>query len=199
MQTPFQMHQWIETRKDLEKGGLPLVIGDWVIGERQMVRKGDPIGKKLTVQAPVWMTLKDSFEVPQYPSSDVKDKRKAPKGAHFDMIQGGRPAVLVDFSGGKRLNRNNGLEEETAVDALVLMPNGQLTVLNSRHATDIRSTDKNIRDYAKQRLDRVVNARKRIEDINAGLGGGRGGAEVNPGNMPKGFPGPGPLPGKGGS
>jgi hypothetical protein len=196
--TAFQIHQWVELKKDYAKPGAePYVIGDWVIGERQLVRKGEPIGKRLTVQAPVWLTLKDAFEVPQHLDPDVKDKKRAAKGVHTDMTPpDGKAPILVDFTGGKRLNKNNGLDEETAVDALVLMPDGKLKVFNSRESMDLKSADDDVRRDAKERYDRLVNARKRVEEVLSGAGNGPGGN--NPA-MPKSPVGPG-LPGaKGGS
>jgi hypothetical protein len=177
--TSFQIHEWVPQRMDnkFAGGGVGIagmrIIGDWVIAERQQVKRGDPIGKDLTVQTPVWDQRKDAFTIPQDRAREDKKKGVSQKGAHLDLVKGGRPAHLVDFVGGRRLNAFNKLEEDVAVDALILMPDGKLKVLNSRDASEF-----------KDRQDRIIEMRKRIDDINA---------NGNP-NMPKG-PGPGPGPG----
>lgn len=153
--TPFQVHQWVPKKTD-NYAGVEYVIGDWAISERQLVRKGDFIGRGVTVQVPVWKKEKDAFEVPQNKHSDPK---KA-KGLHIDLIQDGRAPVLVDFVGGKRLAKNYTVEEETTVDALILMPDGRLKVFNSREASD-----PTINAVAQERQDRVLSARKRVRDV----------------------------------
>ena len=169
-ETSLQIHQFREKAGDLRGNGDPYVIGDWVVAERQVVRRGDYIGKGVTVQVPAWNELKDAFELPNSP----KDAKKpAPKGIPCaDLTQAdGKAPVLVDFTGGKKLSKFNNLDEEVAVDALILMPDGKLKVLNSRLATDTADPGeapeaklKEVKE-AKEREERVLNARRRIEEI----------------------------------
>jgi hypothetical protein len=197
---PFQIHQWIESTRD--ESLADYMIGDWVISERKMVFKGDPIGPKSTVQAPVWFEKKDIFDVP-LPTPTKAGAKKEPKGAasikgiQVNMLpEGGKAPVLVDFAGGKRLTPANTLLEETAVDALILMPDGRLKVLNSRAAADTSAAAPN-KTEAKERIDRLTNSRKRIDEVLNSAPVGDPGMPGMPG-MPKGSPGPGPGPrGKG--
>ena len=192
-ETTFQIHQWLPSGSDLLVAVAdPYVIGDWVICERQTVRKGEYIGKGNVLLTPAWSKLKDTFEVPLNKDPDPKVKL-GPRGLHLDLLMEYRTPVkdgddvkwkierkapvLVDFTGGKRLNRSNQLEDETAVDALVLMPDGKLKVLNSHEATE-----------AKERQERVLQNRARIAEIMRGGGGGR---PAMPKEGPK-LPGPGP-------
>jgi hypothetical protein len=185
--TPFQIHQWVTIRKDNDNPA-EHVIGDWVVLERKMVKKGEPIGVGLTVHAPVWYEKKDAFEVTLNRAISKKEKGAGNiKGIHVDMIpDGGKPPILVDFHGGKRLWNFNLLLEETAVDALILMPDGKLKVLNSRDATDPAAGNN---PEAKERADRVLSVRRRLDEVTNGSGGGG-----NPA-MPKGRPAGPSLPG----
>ena len=196
--TPFQIHQWIESKKDADTQDTLHTIGDWVISERRMIHKGEPIGPRVTVKAPVWYEKKDIFDIPLLPkaSTGKKEPKGAPtaKGMHIDMLaEGNKAPILVDFAGGKRLNGNT-FVEDTAVDALVLLPDGSLKVFNSRKASD---TAVGANPEAKDRIERLTNARKRIDEVMNGAH-----THGNDPTMPKGpRGGPGPagpnLPGGG--
>lgn len=160
-QTTFQIHQWVDRRNDLVAAAEPYVIGDWVIAEKLAVKRGEPIGKSAVVQVPVWNKLRDTFEVPQVKHPQDKNKKGAPTGAHVSLTVGDKAPILIDFTGGKRLNKSSLLDEETAIDALVLMPDGKLKVFNSREASDASP-------YARERQDRVVENRRRVERLQSG-------------------------------
>jgi hypothetical protein len=188
--TPFQIHQWVESKNDSVNVGVGYVIGDWVIAEKKMVHRGEPIGRNLTVHAPAWFEKKDLFEVPHPPKViGKKDPKTGPiKGMNIDLLPSGAKApVLVDFAGGKRLTPQNALLEETAVEALVLFPDGTLRVLNSREASDPAQP------AAKERIERLTRVRARIQEVQSADAPAAGG--TLPG-MPKGG-GPPPFGGPG--
>jgi hypothetical protein len=188
-QTSFQIHQWTETAV-IEKDNDRFVIGDWVIAKKQIVKRGESIGAKALVHAPVWDKDQDVFEVPKQqkdPNPKAK-KNSLIAGFHMDFnkSEADRP-ILVDFTGGKRV-KNGALEEETAVEALVLAPDGSLIVLNSR------TSDANPRDGADgiqadipegvRRQQRFEAARRRSLDVQGlqsrpiDLKGGTGGMKL---------------------
>ena len=171
--TTFQIHQWVKKKDDL-KENMTHMIGDLGIGERIVVRRGDPIGVGAEVVVPVWKKTRDSFEVPWLiPDPKPNDKTRMKPGIRINLtpttirpdgVEEELPfPVLVDFTGGKRFKPNNGpLEEESAVDAMIIMPDGKLKVLNSR-----------IHSEVKDRQDGVIQSRRRAE------------AFMNPGSEPK--------------
>jgi hypothetical protein len=73
----------------------------------------------------------------------------------------------VDFVGGKRY-KGAAIEEETAVEALILTPDGTLRVLNSRAGTDaIQEEDPNDSTLT-SRQDRVLSARRLVAAVRQG-------------------------------
>jgi hypothetical protein len=179
-ETAFQIHQWLETKRDLRLGGVgePYMIGDYAVAERQIVKKGDYIGKDVNVQIPAWNERRSAFEIPNSVRKDAKDNKS--KGIHVNLTgkEENAAPLLVDFTGGRRLNpKSFTLDDEAAVDALILMPDGTLKVLNSRQAADVAASVE-----ARDRQERVVSTRKRNDEVrSAGAGGGTGtGPNVNP-------------------
>jgi len=165
-QTTFQIHQWTENAARDSNNRDPLVIGDWAIAERVKVRRGEPIGSQGFVQVPFWHKDKDIFELPMTKDPDFKDQKRAPLKPGFKMdfkADSDRP-FLVDFVGGKRY-KGATIEEETAVEALILTPDGKLKVLNSRAGTDaIQEEDPNDSTLT-SRQDRVLSARRRVAAV----------------------------------
>ncbi len=172
--TMFQIHQWVKKKEDLINTRTHL-IGDWAVAERIAVRRGDPIGIKAAVVVPVWNELRDTFEVPRLVDDPApKDKKNVARlpGININLtdtiIKDGAevhllPPVLVDFHGGRRYKPNGVFDEETAVDALIMMPDGTLKVMNSRLDSDPISAD------ARERHERVMVSRRRA---NAFMGRG---------------------------
>jgi hypothetical protein len=159
-QTTFQIHQWTENAARNSNNRDPLVIGDWAIAERVKVRRGEPIGSQAFVQVPFWHKDKDMFELPV-----MQEKKMQPKpGFKMDFKADSERPFLVDFVGGKRY-KGAAIEEETAVEALILTPDGTLRVLNSRAGTDaIQEEDPNDSTLT-SRQDRVLSARRRVAAV----------------------------------
>jgi hypothetical protein len=180
-QTTFQIHQWTENAPRDSNNREPLVIGDWAIAERVKVRRGEPIGLQAFVQVPFWHKDKDIFELPV-----MQEKKMHPKpGFKMDFKTESDRPFLVDFGGGKRYKgTTTAIEEETAVEALILAPDGKLKVLNSRAGTDaIQEEDPNDATLT-SRQDRVISSRRRVAAVLR-----QGSDPMNPKN--------GPLPGGG--
>ncbi|MBI2805659.1 MAG: hypothetical protein HYX68_11835 [Planctomycetes bacterium] len=187
----FQIHQWVQKKHVLAVSPDPLVIGAWTVGERVEVARGEKIGVSVAVQAPVWRELLDTFQIPfSLEALNAKRKRVMRPGLRIDMISEVIDAkgnaipqeapVLIDFVGGKRgKGATNVLDEETAVEALILTADGKLTVLNSRV-----DSDPDLNQGAREREERLSEARARARRFS--------GLTAGPGATPKGGPG---LPG----
>ena len=141
--TTFQVHQWVKEKFNF--GNESDMIGDWVVAERLLVRKGDHIGEDAVVQVPVWKKYKNAFEVPngipfKLPKGNtilkpgIKITLAPPLQTNDNNSRDVKPPVLVDFVGGKHKMGN--ISEDSAVDALVMGSDGRLFVLNSREQSD---------------------------------------------------------------
>lgn len=181
--TTFQVHQWIPKKFNFASDD-EYVIGDWAIAEWLSVRKGDPIGLEAVVQVPVWRKFKDAFEIPNAIAFKfAKGNAILKPGIKIDLMptvqdanntRAATPPVLVDFFGGKHKVGN--VSEDAAVDALVMGPDGRLFVVNSREHSDTSNP------VARERQERLVNARKRVEDLTPSFDNSTGGV-VMPGGM----------------
>jgi hypothetical protein len=155
----FQIHQWTDTYRDPERNR-PLVIGNWVIGEQIVVRRGEAIGSLVDVRAPAWVKEKNAFEMPVM-IIDAKRKLTKP-GFKIDFKDQGERPILVDFVGGKEV-KGNKVDEETAVDALILTADGKLIVLNSRDGAEAVQPD--LPPPGVRRQERVLQARRTADAV----------------------------------
>ena len=148
-----QIHRWVDETgpsKVTDK-----VIGDWCIAERLYIRRGDPVGKPIYVEMPVWNSETNRFELGKSAEDAAGEKaapRPTPKGMQAMPAAGGAagtqvnfavttpPPVLVDFDGGKRSIRidvsatspGRPVQDESASDLLILRADGSLIVRNTR-------------------------------------------------------------------
>lgn len=134
--TTFQIHQWIEDARDPDNAGPKFVIGDWAIAERIWVRRGETIGHQALVKVPNWQKKYESFEMRTFKEAVPGKKDVTKPGFKMDFKSETERPILIDFTGGKRWKADNKLEEESAVDALVLSSDGKLLLLNSRIAAE---------------------------------------------------------------
>lgn len=128
----IQIHTWVESFLNANKARRD--GGDWGIAERLLLSRGEWIGRRdVEVLFPEWNVLTEAFEVGAPPPADPKKKepKKTGKTGVFLNFMPRLPAPLVvDFQGGKQSN------EESAVELLVLTPDGRLELRNSRQDTD---------------------------------------------------------------
>ena len=132
----FQAHQWIDYAKNPDANGIKLVIGDWAIGERIPVQRGETIGHQVLVKVPNWQRINESFEMRTFKDPPNSAKYVTKPGFKMDFKSEAERPILIDFTGGKRLKGDRTIEEESAVDALVLSEDGKLLLLNSRIAME---------------------------------------------------------------
>lgn len=158
-QTVVQLHRWIE-----KAGDRP--VGDWAVAERLAIRRGDIIGRKsVRVEVPEWNAKKGQFELG---FAEAKGKVKIP-GIPVDFTLGDPAPILVDFQGGKhdyKLGKTN-IKEDAAVEMLVLTPEGNLIVRNSRVDSDPTTE---IGRFRSQHYWRWRNRVRAVRDMTSGGG-----------------------------
>jgi hypothetical protein len=159
-QTPIQVHQWLQTRKDNSRTRDEYTFADFAVAERLLLRRGEEIGINVYVQVPAWKIEKDAFEMPSIKDTKKGAKEKTKPGLDIDLRPMEREKdgverptlapVLVDFAGGK----------DAAVEALIMLPDGTLVIRNSRIDSDVTNP------WARERAERVISTRKRNDESN---------------------------------
>jgi len=132
-QTTVEIQSWME---QVKAGGKREPVGTWVVGEMP-VSRGDYIGKKQFLKLPLWSSeqnnyvLRDIAEQGAFP----KQVTEKPKGWLVDFST---RSILVDFEGGKVVAGVGGrtVTDESAVEMLVLRPDGKLIVRSSADDMD---------------------------------------------------------------
>jgi hypothetical protein len=179
-QVAVQIHRWAERTVDRDTNA-EYVLGDWVIAERLLLRRGDPIGRTVNIEIPVWNKKIENYELVfanvggaapaknglQPPPKNLGKVPLPPKkgvgGAELGEVGGvpvtfaetTPPAILVDFEGG-RIRQPN-LSDESAVELLILNADGKLVVRNSRADSDPNEPE------SKDRKKRIEEWKAKVE------------------------------------
>jgi len=136
----MQVQSWLEKiRTDPANPSSTLLVGDWAIEERDLVRRGEFIGGIKETEVPVWWPTLKSYRFALHPD-DTKKRPGAPrsrqqKGLPVNFNTG---ALLVDFEGGKhpfQIGANKFLDE-SPIEVLVLTKDGKLLVKDSKSDTE---------------------------------------------------------------
>ena len=149
-------------------------IGDWGVAEQSAATRGEYIGRWEEVELPVWNTKQEEFVLAQHPDTY---RKKGPgvrvvqhKGVPVDFNTG---SLLVDFDGGKadlfyrdKDKKENKVRDESAVEALVLTPEGKLIVRDSRIDTD----SKDRTDRVKEVGEWIKSVREKVNNRPGGTG-----------------------------
>jgi hypothetical protein len=161
--TPVQIHRWINRFQ--AEDGADIFIGDWVIAERLLIKRGELIGrKKVIVEVPEWHDNKNRFDWGKF-ASGKHSARFTPVNFLLDET---KIPVLVDFRGPKKI-------DDGATELLVLEADGKLSTRNSRVDSDPRS------EIGQERLRHYNHWRERIEELRRGRTSGGGGKTTFPG------------------
>jgi hypothetical protein len=160
-QVALQFHRWVETTQQSRKDTDQIPVGEWAVADRVFVARGEYVGRKVNVDIPIWKYTQNNFILPaesQKPSARAGGK--VPTGIDVDFGQ--EPLennlILVDFEGGNRLPvPNSKAIDDSAVEVLMLSPDGKLLARNSAKDT----TDKD-------RTERRNDALKRIQEVREG-------------------------------
>jgi hypothetical protein len=168
-QVAVQIHRWVDRIKnqDLSTG---FALGEWLVAERLLVRRGEVIGHDVGVDVPFWnQAAKAYFLAGQHvKGKGAKPNRAAQRGIVVDFTVKTEPrlpaALLVDFHGGRQpfsIVVSNGkpknlTPDESAPDVLFLISDGKLAVQNGVVDTDPDSP------AGRTRLERYEAWRDRI-------------------------------------
>jgi hypothetical protein len=171
---PFQVHHFIDSLKVPEKGGgsTEHYVADWSVGERLLVARGEPIGRKCQVEMVVWKQLRSSWEIHDvhFGSNFNSQKQPVPRSSGLPVdFRADPPVVLLDFTGGRQIYKPQKapgqtvtIDEDSSTEALLLMPDMTMTLRNGRE--DV-SDAPGAGFRAQERRQRYENWKKWIEDL----------------------------------
>jgi hypothetical protein len=119
-----QLHRWVDFVHPNAKA--KFAVGDWSILERDLVQRGEYIGREAFVEVPIWNREQETFVLASNPSA--KGPRAAAKTVPVDFRTG---VLLVDFEGGKvrqEVGPRLTVSDEAPVELLVVTPDGRFQV-----------------------------------------------------------------------
>jgi hypothetical protein len=145
-QVVLQIHEWVDNAADKKTGNFP--VGDWVIAERVLVGRGEPIGRLIRVDVPIWSETREDWIV-QSTEDKVGGSTKKTSGSMINFSQatgaGVGDSIVVDFHGGdvsyERTSPDGKKERPvrdvgTRNEVLVCTSDGKLLSLDSAVDTD---------------------------------------------------------------
>jgi len=162
--TFVHMHRWLEkVRLNPDESASLYGVGDWTVADVP-VRRGEYIGGTEPVKLPVWFSARACFDfaVPTGPA-----KSTAPGRIPVNFASEPPPGdLLVDWEGGKIAQnfkvagKTKEVNEDAAVELLVMAPDGTLRVRNSR--IDVHDPQRKQRyEEWKKLLDETANRAKK--------------------------------------
>ncbi len=152
---PVQVHRWIDR---VTGGDREHAIGDWVVAERLMVKRGEFLGRAdVLVEVPEWVLKAGKFEL----ATSLQKRRTTHAIPVSFLPQNSQPSLVVDFSGGrhdkyKAQKTGLGMRDEAAVELLILDASGKLILHESNDDALNPLRQEHYRRWV-QRLDRVGN------------------------------------------
>lgn len=152
-----QIQTWMQ--QILLDGNKREPLGAWVLGEIP-VNRGEFIGKKQLISLPLWSAEKVKFLLQTLPKYKVANAKEQPKGVLVDFTTS---MMCVDFEGGKTKQTfgQRNVEDESAVEMLILRPDGSIFVRNSGQDADEADRverEKGWNDWIKRVEDDTKNA-----------------------------------------
>jgi hypothetical protein len=160
-QVVMQVHRWLDyvfPDYPEKESGFP--VGEWSIGERMLVNRGEFISRPENVEVPRRLVMEERFGMAVH-----KKNKKIP--VIFGLNSGGGDLLLVDFQGGKMSHTRPPLSEDAKtqtvddrapIEVLFMAPNGRLLLRDS--ATDSADEDRKARYEAWQRRLKEVKENK---------------------------------------
>ena len=95
-QTVLQIQKWVDYLP--AKNRTELKLGDWVIAERVVATRGEPIGRQ-RVEVPYWRSQQDRFTMAADQTPRANDKHYV-ASVDVPFVPDGKEPILVDFTGG---------------------------------------------------------------------------------------------------
>ena len=161
-QTVLQMHRWIDTLHGRNRIDLP--VGDWVIAERAVVTRGEPIASQ-RVEVPYWRTTQDRFTM----ATDLPPTRsgvpaRLPPSVEVSFAPENEAPVVVDFIDADRSYQRTdvpaAVKDKASLEVLLCTADGKLVAHDSsKDATDSR------------RVKRLQDMRDWIQSVKSTKGG----------------------------
>ncbi len=153
-QTTLQIQKWLDYMK-MNRVELP--VGDWMIAERVVATRGEPIGRQ-RVEVPYWRKAQDRFTMAtdRPPPKALEQKHSNSVEAPFESD--GKETILVDFRGGEvSSKRMPAMADAAPVEVLLCTADGKLLARNS--AVDAADPDRVHRLEAVRAWIRTVKGR----------------------------------------
>jgi hypothetical protein len=160
-QVVMQVHRWLDyVFPDYPEKESAFPVGEWSIGERMLINRGEMIGRTEQVEMPRRLIMEERFGMATH-----KKNKKIP--VLFSLNSGAGDTLLVDFQGGKMSHtrppltedgKSQTVDDKAPIEVLLMAPNGHLLVRSS--ATDSADEEREKRYKAwKERLKDVKEQR----------------------------------------
>jgi hypothetical protein len=175
-QVAMQIHRWIDSTTSNGKNPQTMIVGDWAVADRILVKRGEYVGRWVRTEVPVWRYKQISYVIP----ADSNNKKVAGTEVYFGHEGLETETILVDFEGGQqmyervigRTEDSPGKVERTndnsAIEVLMLSPDGKLRARTS--ARDVQDEERiRHRHDLYERIDKVKEAANKA----GGAGGGK--------------------------
>ncbi len=106
-QTVVQIHRWMGMYEFTRGSKTDFYgVGDWIVGERMFVYRGELLGQKAPTHVPIWAPEQSGFILAGRPvTRNVLDKRPTEE---LTLVKPDRAPLLVDFEGGTVTYRHGG-------------------------------------------------------------------------------------------
>jgi hypothetical protein len=179
----FQIHTFVDsfTDDELQKHQ----VSDWLVAERILVGRGEPVGRKVEVEVIEWDKYKNMFEIKFNSKTDKKLEKTTgfKKGIGVDFSPKNQ-IILLDFAGGHHRKysfaKGADIYEDSATEVLLLMPDNSLIVRNSRNDMNDEGWDSKLASpnghvYGVERRQRFEAWRERLEKLRKEEKGEKGG------------------------
>jgi hypothetical protein len=144
----MQVHRWLDTvQVNPTDNASTVPVGDWTILPKDLVRRGEYIGRKRETLLPVWKPTLDGFAFATPPEEEQRRgnrRRFVPHaGIPVDfavdpLSDTGAVPILVDFDGGRQTASNDPktLLADVPFEVLIYTPDNKLIVHNSVRDTE---------------------------------------------------------------
>jgi hypothetical protein len=139
---------------------LAFPVGEWSIGERMLVNRGEFIGRTEQVEMPRRLVMEERFGMAVH-----KKNKKIP--VLFSLNSGFGDTLLVDFQGGKMTHtrpatgendKPQTVDDRAPIEVLLMAPNGHLLVRDNQ--ADSADEDRKSRYEAWQKRLKEVKEQK---------------------------------------
>jgi hypothetical protein len=157
-QVAMQFQRWVESTQRSRKDTDMVYVGEWAVADRVLVARGEYIGRKVKVDLPIWIYTRNSFILPiENPKDRVRNRVRTGIDVDFGQENPENNMILVDFEGGKVSSQSPKVDDNCALEVLMLSPDGKLLARNN--IKDTKDGD---------RTARREEAMKRIQDVREG-------------------------------